>query len=182
MISESMLIWGNALAVTGAVVLGYMFAVRRRGRLDRERLDEARRLGVDTPKGQYPYIDPDVCIGCGGCIRACPEGDVLGIVAARTLRQEARTQAGLERQVEEALHGVLAPLARNVAHPVTHQRLEGRNAARVLEDVVLHRPAIGESPAQCGHCLDLLAQAPLGGEELVPGRPVGVALAGEPLL
>ncbi len=80
MISESMLIWGNALAVTGAVVFGYVFAVRRRGRRDLERLDEAQRLGIDTPKGQYPYIDPDVCIGCGGCIRACPEGDVLGIV------------------------------------------------------------------------------------------------------
>ncbi len=80
MISESMLIWGNALAVTGAVLFGYVFAVRRRGRLDRERLEEARRLGIDTPKGQYPYIDPDVCIGCASCVSACPEGDVLGMV------------------------------------------------------------------------------------------------------
>ncbi len=80
MISESLLIWGNALALTGAIVLGYMMNLRRRGRKDRERLEEARRLGIDTPKGQYPYINPDVCIGCGGCIRACPEGDVLGNV------------------------------------------------------------------------------------------------------
>lgn len=80
MISESMLIWGNALAVTGAVVFGYVFYVRHRGRRDRERLAEARRLGIETPKGQYPYIDPDVCIGCGGCVSACPEGDVLGNV------------------------------------------------------------------------------------------------------
>ena len=80
MISESMLIWGSALALTAAVVFGYVFATRRRVRLDRERLEEARRLGIDTPKGQYPYINPDVCIGCGGCIKACPEGDVLGNV------------------------------------------------------------------------------------------------------
>ncbi len=80
MISESVLIWGSALALNGAIVLGYVLALRRRGRKDRERLEEARRLGIDTPKGQYPYIDPDVCIGCGGCIKACPEGDVLGNV------------------------------------------------------------------------------------------------------
>ncbi len=80
MISESMLIWGNALAVAGVVLFGYVFAVRRRGRLDAERLEDARRLGIDIPKGQYPYIDPDVCIGCGGCVSACPEGDVLGLV------------------------------------------------------------------------------------------------------
>jgi putative YpdA family bacillithiol system oxidoreductase len=80
MVSESVLIWSGALTVVGVVVLGYVLAERRRGRRDRERLEEARRLGIDTPKGQYPYIDPDVCIGCGGCVSACPEGDVLGIV------------------------------------------------------------------------------------------------------
>ncbi len=80
MISESVFIWGNALALTAVVVFGYALAVRRRGRHDRERLAEARRLGIDVPKGIYPYVDPDVCIGCGSCVRACPEGDVLGLV------------------------------------------------------------------------------------------------------
>ncbi len=78
--SESALIWGAALGVTGLVVLGYVLAVLRRSRRDRERIEEAKRLGIHAPKGQYPYIDPDICIGCGGCVNACPEGDVLGMV------------------------------------------------------------------------------------------------------
>lgn len=78
--SESLVIWSAALGLTGAIVLGYVATHWRRERHDRERLDEARRLGIDTPKGQYPFIDPNHCIGCGGCVGACPEGDVLGMV------------------------------------------------------------------------------------------------------
>jgi thioredoxin reductase len=35
---------------------------------------------VDRPAAQYPFIDAMRCIGCGTCVDACPEGDVLGIV------------------------------------------------------------------------------------------------------
>lgn len=78
--SESVLIWGLALGFAVTIVLTYLLTQRRRGRFDEERLAEARHLGIDAPKGLYPYVDPKVCIGCGGCINACPEGDVLGLV------------------------------------------------------------------------------------------------------
>ncbi len=41
---------------------------------------EAVRLGIDRPTAQFPFVDPKRCIGCGSCVNACPEGDVLGIV------------------------------------------------------------------------------------------------------
>ena len=50
------------------------------GTTDRSRKEEAVRLGVDRPPAQFPFIDPMRCIGCGTCVDACPEGDVLGIV------------------------------------------------------------------------------------------------------
>lgn len=80
MISESLAIWTAALAVSGAVLVPYALRFRRRVTHDRARKAEAAALGIDKPAAQFPFIDPAHCIGCGACVRACPEGDVLGIV------------------------------------------------------------------------------------------------------
>ncbi len=45
-----------------------------------ERRKEAVELGITRPRYQYPFIDDSQCIGCGSCVAACPEGDVLGVV------------------------------------------------------------------------------------------------------
>jgi len=77
---EGTMIWAAAALVALAVLVPYAIAFGRRLRRDAERKDEAARLGIDRPAAQYPYIDPTHCIGCGACVRACPEGDVLGVV------------------------------------------------------------------------------------------------------
>lgn len=78
--SEPVLLWGGAVLIVGLLVLPYLFRFRKRIRRDRERKEEAVALGIDRPAAQFPYIDPSRCIGCGACVKACPEGDVLGIV------------------------------------------------------------------------------------------------------
>ena len=78
--SEPVLVWSAALLLAALVILPYAWRFRRRLRRDRERKEEAVALGIDRPAAQYPYVDPRHCIGCGACVRACPEGDVLGIV------------------------------------------------------------------------------------------------------
>jgi thioredoxin reductase/Pyruvate/2-oxoacid:ferredoxin oxidoreductase delta subunit len=77
---EAPVLWALAAALAAVVVVPYLVSFRRRRRLDRARLAEARALGVDRPVAQYPFVDPMTCIGCGACARACPEGDVLGVV------------------------------------------------------------------------------------------------------
>jgi len=79
-VSGEVLVWGVSLAVVAAIVLPYVLSFRRRRHADRSRKEEAVRLGVDRPQAQFPFIDPMRCIGCGACVDACPEGDVLGIV------------------------------------------------------------------------------------------------------
>lgn len=78
--SGELLIWGVSLAVVAAIVVPYVLSFRKRRVVDRARKEEAVRLGVDRPAAQFPFIDPMRCIGCGACVDACPEGDVLGVV------------------------------------------------------------------------------------------------------
>ena len=78
--SEATLLWTAAAAVVVLVVVPYVLLFRRQLRADDERKAEARALGIDRPLAQFPFIDAARCIGCGACVDACPEGDVLGIV------------------------------------------------------------------------------------------------------
>jgi len=56
---------------------------RRRRRSERESrrtLERSRAAGLVEPASLHPVINPKRCFGCGACVRACPEGDVLGLV------------------------------------------------------------------------------------------------------
>jgi len=74
------LVWNVSVVVVAAIVLPYVLSFRRRRHADRARKAEAAQLGFDRPTAQYPFIDPMACIGCGSCVAACPESDVLGVV------------------------------------------------------------------------------------------------------
>lgn len=64
-----------ALAVAGWAIHHASRSARHRAKLAR-----SRAAGLAEPPGLHPRIDPALCIGCGACVRACPESDVLGLV------------------------------------------------------------------------------------------------------
>jgi thioredoxin reductase (NADPH) len=43
-------------------------------------LQEATAAGHNEPPSLHPVIDLARCFGCGACVTACPEGDILGVV------------------------------------------------------------------------------------------------------
>ena len=72
----------SLLFVGVALLVGLVYAVvrRREHRRARATLDEAVRMELHVPPSLHPVIDPDVCIGSGSCIQACPEGQILGLI------------------------------------------------------------------------------------------------------
>jgi thioredoxin reductase (NADPH) len=69
------------------VVLGW-FVFRRRSLERTSALIDAdsRSAGLHEPASLHPVIDPSRCIGCGSCVKACPEEPehhVLGIIGGR---------------------------------------------------------------------------------------------------
>lgn len=47
---------------------------------NRKALDAAHEAGLTEPASLHPQIIPTKCLGCGSCVKACPEGDVLGLI------------------------------------------------------------------------------------------------------
>ncbi|MEZ5516327.1 MAG: FAD-dependent oxidoreductase [Gammaproteobacteria bacterium] len=65
------------LAVLASI---YLMLQKRHHAKALDRLQEAQASGLTEPATLHPVIDPSVCIGCGTCVSACPEGRILGLI------------------------------------------------------------------------------------------------------
>ncbi len=75
-----------------ACLAGLYHLARRRlkGQRDAAALREKIEKNQHIPKSLHPVVDTDICIGSLSCLKACPEGDILGIVdhAARLVHAD----------------------------------------------------------------------------------------------
>jgi putative YpdA family bacillithiol system oxidoreductase len=70
-----------AAAVT--IVAVYLLRYRAATRRARRTLQRSVEAGMKEPVTLHPEVDPNLCIGTGSCVRACPEGEIIGIVNGR---------------------------------------------------------------------------------------------------
>ena len=80
---EEFVVWIVAVVLISLIFIPYVLKFRKSQKVGLAQKKEADLLGADKPIAQYPQIDYYKCIGCGACIDACPEGNVLGIVAGK---------------------------------------------------------------------------------------------------
>ncbi len=69
-----------SLALIAVTVIPYLRRFRAKESKARERLTQMKISGLQEASMVHPQIDALQCIGCAACVRACPEGDVLGII------------------------------------------------------------------------------------------------------
>jgi len=81
--SESLLTFLITIALFLLTVVPYYRYVRRREEKAKKKLEHMQIAGLVEASTIHPHIDALACIGCGACVRACPEGDVLAVIGGK---------------------------------------------------------------------------------------------------
>jgi len=71
------LIYGALLVLPLSI---YIFRASRRNQKARSKLQQNIDSGLTEPASLHPVIDPNLCLGSGACVPACPEGDIIGMI------------------------------------------------------------------------------------------------------
>jgi putative YpdA family bacillithiol system oxidoreductase len=72
------------LGLALVLVLAIAKHLWRTGKKERAaRVSAQHAVVTDGPRAQHPHIDTTWCIGCGACVTACPEYDVLAVLGGK---------------------------------------------------------------------------------------------------
>jgi thioredoxin reductase (NADPH) len=82
---ESLITLIVAIVVIPASVIPYLRHIRKQEHKARKHFEEAKIAGLQAAVSMHPHINAMACIGCGGCVDACPEGDVLGVIDGKAV-------------------------------------------------------------------------------------------------
>jgi len=72
-----------AITITVAIPFAYILHHRSKTKLALQKLHRSAAAGLTEPFSLHPKISPNACIGTGACLRACPEGEILGVIDGR---------------------------------------------------------------------------------------------------
>jgi thioredoxin reductase (NADPH) len=76
---ENIVAYVLVIFLLGGIFYFYLRKNRRISLQTISKLEKAKAYGFHEPVSLHPVINPDICIGSGACINACPEHDILGI-------------------------------------------------------------------------------------------------------
>jgi thioredoxin reductase/Pyruvate/2-oxoacid:ferredoxin oxidoreductase delta subunit len=179
-------LWLSTGAVAFVALVGGWHASRRwkRQRRDSAAWEAKRRAGQHHARSLHPVIDTDICIGSLSCLKACPEGDILGIVDGAARLVHADHCIGHGRCAAEcpvnAIRLVFGSAERGVDLPEVSEVFEssrpGVHVVGELGGMGLIKNAIAQGLQAAEHLASVLPRS--GPGVLVVGAgPAGIATA-----
>jgi len=80
MFIQQLIIYG----IAALFCVGIIYFYYRKGKKESievlKKIETAKYEGRFEPQSLHPFIDLNICIGSGACVKACPEQDILGLV------------------------------------------------------------------------------------------------------
>ncbi len=67
----------------GLIILFYVIRKKRLHHHSSAALSESVEAGLTEPASLHPVIDPNKCLGCAACVKACPEKQILGVIGGK---------------------------------------------------------------------------------------------------
>jgi ferredoxin len=157
---------------------------RRRQARDERALARNVALGLDVPASIHPVIDTDRCIGSLSCLKACPEGDILGIVGGAARLVHAGNCMGHGRCAASCPVGAITLVSGTAVRGVDLPEVDGRyQSSRAGLHLIGELAGIGllENAVEQGvQCAGFVAEALRGGPGGDPGRADAVVIGASP--
>src|SRR6187551_1981661 len=95
------------VSVLGTAMVVLYTRRRRQEEAGKEALRLATEEGQQIPLSLHPVIDPTLCVGSFSCIKACPEGEIIGVVDGVATLVEAAHCIGHARCAVECPVGAI---------------------------------------------------------------------------
>ena len=80
---DSVITIGITVLLIAATFVPYVIRYRRKEKAAAKRFEELKVAGLHAANTMHPHINASACIGCGGCVDVCPEGDVLAVIGGK---------------------------------------------------------------------------------------------------
>lgn len=177
---DSLIYVGFALVL----ILALASHLRRFQKREQAAVEAAERGGLrsDGPRAQHPKIDVTWCIGCGACVTACPEGDVLAVIAGKAALVNGAKCIGHGLCADAcpvgAIEIVMAPASMTADMPALSPQFETSQPNMFVVGELGGLALIKNAVNQGRDCVDVIAQRVPTLRKRLLGQVVDVCIVG----